>query len=74
MKKMKESSNADMSGKVQYPPLGAGGILTHYQQLPIKVKLSRLQVQPLIEKVTRFMNLMYTVNTFQYNRLALLQH
>jgi hypothetical protein len=49
-KKMKESNNADMSGKVQHPPLGVGGILTYYQQLPIKVKLSRLVVQPLIEK------------------------
>jgi hypothetical protein len=81
---MKESNKAHMSckvqhppltgGKLQHPPLGVGGIYTHYQQLPIKVKLSRLQVQPLIEKATRFMSFMYLVNTFQYNRLALLQH
>jgi hypothetical protein len=74
-KKMKEGSNN--SDKMACPRSGDAltlHILTHYQQLPIKVKLSRLQVQPLIEKVTRFMNLMYTVNTFQYNRLALLQH
>jgi hypothetical protein len=72
---MKEGSNN--SDKMACPRSGDAQtlhILTHYQQLPIKVKLSRLQVQPLIEKVTRFVNLMYTVNTFQYNRLALLQH
>jgi hypothetical protein len=71
---MKEGSNN--SDKIACPHSGdmTHNIHTHYQQLPIKVKLSRLQVQPLIEKVTRFMNLMYTVNTFQYNRLALLQH
>jgi hypothetical protein len=48
---MKESNNADISGRVQHPPLGAGGIIpTHNQQLPIKDKLSRLQLQSLFEK------------------------
>jgi hypothetical protein len=74
MKKMKESNKAHMSCKLQHPPPTVGGIYTHYQQLPIKVKLSRLQVQPLIEKATRSMSFMYLVNTFQYNRLALLRH
>jgi hypothetical protein len=75
MKKMKESNKADMSCTVQHAPLTGGvDILTHYQQLPIKVKLSRLQVQPLIEKATRFMSFMYLVSPFQHNRLALLQH
>jgi hypothetical protein len=70
---MKESSNADMSGKVQHPPLGAGGIIhTHYQQLPIKVKLLRLLVQPLIEEGI-IHNLYGAVHVFQH-RLALLRH
>src|SRR2546430_7818162 len=30
--------NTDMIGKVQHPFLGVRGILTHYQQLPIKVR------------------------------------
>jgi hypothetical protein len=74
-KRMKEGSNN--GDKMACPRSGDAQtlhILTHYQQLPIKVKLSRLQVQPLIEKATRVMKIMYQVNTFQYNRLALLQH
>jgi hypothetical protein len=72
-KKMKESNNTDTSGKVQYPPLGVGGkISTHYQQLPIKVKLLRLQVQPLIEEGIAH-NLYGAVHAFQH-RLALLRH
>lgn len=74
-KRMKEGSNN--SDKMACPRSGDAQTLhiyTHYQQLPIKVKLSRLQVQPLIEKATRFMNVMYLVNTVQFNRLALLQH
>jgi hypothetical protein len=73
--RMKEGSNN--SDKMACPRSGDAQTLpiyTHYQQLPIKVKLSRLQVQPLIEKATRFMSFMYLVNTFQYNRLALLRH
>jgi hypothetical protein len=50
---MKECSSADMSGKVQHSPSGVGGIIhTHYQQLPIKDKLSRLQVQSIIQNNT----------------------
>jgi hypothetical protein len=67
---MKESNNADMSGKVQHPPLEVGAILTHYQQLPIKVKLSRLQVQPLIEKGNHDHELHVPGIIFQSNRLA----
>jgi hypothetical protein len=47
---MKEYSNTNVTDKVHCSPLGAGGILTYYQQLPIKVKFLRLLVQPLIEK------------------------
>jgi hypothetical protein len=66
---MKESNDADMSGKVQHsPPAGGpGDILTHYQQLTINVFVSRLMVQPLIEKITR------KVMPFHYNRLALVR-
>jgi hypothetical protein len=64
---MKESNDADMSGKVQHSPPAGGseGILTHYQQLSIKVFVSRLMVQPLIEKITCM------VMSFHYKRLAL---
>jgi hypothetical protein len=41
--------------------------LTHYQQLAIKIFVSRLMVQPLIEKITR------KVMPFHYNRLALVR-
>jgi hypothetical protein len=41
--------------------------LTHYQQLPIKIFVSRLLVQPLIEKITGL------VIPFHYNRLALVR-
>jgi len=61
--------NTDMIGKVQYAPSagGSGGILTHYQQLSIKVFVSRLMVQPLIEKITCM------VMPFHCNRLALVR-
>jgi len=49
MKKMKEFNKAHMSCKLQHPPLGVGGISTQDQQLPIKEKLSRLQMQVLFQ-------------------------
>ncbi|WP_407748347.1 hypothetical protein [Niastella sp.] len=68
-KEMKELSNTGISGKVQYAPPsdGSGGILTDYQQLPIKVFVSRLMVQPLIEKITSM------VMHFHHKRLALVR-
>ena len=50
---MKEYSNTNVTGKVHCtPPAGGPGdnISTYYQQLPIKVKLLRLQVHKFIEK------------------------
>jgi hypothetical protein len=71
-KKMKEGSNN--SDKISCPRSGdtTHNIHTHYQQLPIKVKLLRLQVQPLIEEgITHY--LYGAVHAFQH-RLALLRH
>lgn len=75
--KESNSNNADMSGKAHYPPSGVGGINKHCpqqvvanahypvsiqnQQLPIKDELSRLQVQSLFEKNTRYS---FQSNTF----------
>jgi len=69
---MKEFNNTDMNSKVQYSPPagGAGGnyrTFSHYQQLPITVFVSRLKVQPLIEKITCM------VMSFHYKRFALVR-
>lgn len=62
-----------MSGTVQRPPVGARGIIhTHYQQLPIKDRLFRWLVQPLIEKGIAH-NVLGMAPDFQH-RLALLRH
>jgi hypothetical protein len=69
--RMKEGSNN--SDKMACPRSGDAQTLpiyTHYQQLPIKVKLSRLQVQPLIEKGNHDHELHVPGIIFQSNRLA----
>lgn len=74
---MKESYNTEMNGKFQQPPPAGGpgdNISSHYQQLPINVILSRLQVQPLIEEHSQRHELHVPVYIFQNKRLALLRH
>ncbi|WP_207514947.1 hypothetical protein [Longitalea luteola] len=69
---MKKYNKTDINGKFQsFPPAGGpgGNIFTHNQQLPINAILSRLQVQPLIEKGSQHHELHAPVIIFQQNGL-----
>ncbi|WP_205512188.1 hypothetical protein [Longitalea arenae] len=73
-KRKKDSNDTGMNGKFLYaPPAGGpgGNTSTYYQQLPINVILSRLQVQPLIEKDSPEPHVPDII--FQSKRLARLQ-